>query len=501
MPDTLVRRGEHPGGEAEDRADVDVLARARGAPGPVVAPAGERAEHGHQLARALGQLVVHARRHLAVALAGEQAVGHHAVQARAQLLGRDAGQHALQLDEAARAGGQIADDQQRPLVADEVEGASVRRPLVVWMALGGRDWGHYGTSPNRRSLDGRRVGRIARQRGIRFDSVDIWRIDTERNPVDTIRKFPPGQSLKRAALDAARVRGNTSKTKDEQMGDVIRLAERRAARRTRNTPQRTRRRGSSSCSTSVVRSRTSPPSGSSARSTTWCGRRRALTSLTLRLGRGDPDADARRAAASPPSSARASCGCRSCGPSATPLRCPPRCARPPTRPSRAAARRSCSRPAGSRSAAASTSTTRRSSPRRPRRPASAWTAACRRSATSRATARSKAPGGTCWPPAPTGCRRCGSGVSLFWGENRVAEAAAAARHAGRAGCGPRLSLRRDEARQDAGVDLLHRVLRLRRGSRGGSGPRGRTRAAAARGPRQVVGARCRIHAGDASRAP
>ena len=76
---------------------------ARAGPGPVVAPARERAEHRHQLARALGQLVVDARRHLAVALAGEQAVGDHAVQARAQLLGRDPGQHALQLDEAARA--------------------------------------------------------------------------------------------------------------------------------------------------------------------------------------------------------------------------------------------------------------------------------------------------------------------------------------------------------------------------------------------------------------
>ena len=132
------RRLEQPGREAEDRADVDVLARAGRAPRPVVAPAGERAEHGHQLARALGQLVVDARRHLAVALAGEQAVGDHAVEARAQLLGRDPREHALELDEATRARGEVAHDQQRPLVADEVERPRIRRPLVIRMTLGGR---------------------------------------------------------------------------------------------------------------------------------------------------------------------------------------------------------------------------------------------------------------------------------------------------------------------------------------------------------------------------
>ena len=111
---------------------------ARCGPRPVVAPLGERAEHGHQLARALGQLVVDARRYLAVALAREQAVGDHAVEARAQLLGRDAGQHALQLDEATRACGEVADDQQRPLVADQIEGPRIWGPLVIRMTLGGR---------------------------------------------------------------------------------------------------------------------------------------------------------------------------------------------------------------------------------------------------------------------------------------------------------------------------------------------------------------------------
>ena len=51
-----------------------------------------------------------------------------------------------------------------------------------------------------------------------------------------------------------------------------------------------------------------------------------------------------------------------------------------------------------------------------------------------ATARSTPRGAACWPRAPTGCRRCGSASSLFWGEHRIDEAAAAARHlAARAG--------------------------------------------------------------------
>ena len=138
------RRLEHAGREAEDGADVDVLARARRRPRPVIAPAGERADDRHQLARALGELVVHPRRDLAVTLTGQQAVGHHPVQARAELLGRDARQHALELDEAPRSGRQVADDQQRPLVAHQVEGARVRRPLVVRMPLGGRDVWYLG---------------------------------------------------------------------------------------------------------------------------------------------------------------------------------------------------------------------------------------------------------------------------------------------------------------------------------------------------------------------
>src|SRR5207302_723184 len=101
-------------------------------------PPGELTEHGHKLACTLGQLVVDPRWHLAVALAGQHPVSDHPVQAGAELLGRDTRQYALQLDEPAGARSQIADDQQRPLVADEVERSRVRRPLVVWVAFGRR---------------------------------------------------------------------------------------------------------------------------------------------------------------------------------------------------------------------------------------------------------------------------------------------------------------------------------------------------------------------------
>ena len=45
------------------------------------------------------QRVFHPRRHLTEPLAGQHAVGHHAVQARPQLLGGDAREHALELHE------------------------------------------------------------------------------------------------------------------------------------------------------------------------------------------------------------------------------------------------------------------------------------------------------------------------------------------------------------------------------------------------------------------
>ena len=134
------RRGgsSRPGARRKIAPTLTSSPGARRGPRPVVAPLRERAEHRHQVARALGQLVVDARRHLAVALTREQAVGDHPVQARAQLLRGDAGQHALQLDEAPRAGGEVADDQQRPLVADKIERACIGGPLVIRVTLGGR---------------------------------------------------------------------------------------------------------------------------------------------------------------------------------------------------------------------------------------------------------------------------------------------------------------------------------------------------------------------------
>ena len=54
------------------------------------------------------------------------------------------GQHALQLDEPPRTGGEVTDDEKRPLVADEVERAGVGRPLVVGVALWRGDGGDGG---------------------------------------------------------------------------------------------------------------------------------------------------------------------------------------------------------------------------------------------------------------------------------------------------------------------------------------------------------------------
>ena len=42
----------------------------------------------------------------------------------------------MQFDEPARSGGKIADDEQRPFVAYEIEGARIGRPLVVGVTFG-----------------------------------------------------------------------------------------------------------------------------------------------------------------------------------------------------------------------------------------------------------------------------------------------------------------------------------------------------------------------------
>ncbi len=134
-----------PGAEISPGASLKIAPRStdsvrpRRAPCPLVAPPGQLAEDRHQLARPRRELVVHARRNLAVALAGEHAVGDHPVQPRAELLGRDPGKDPLELDEPAWTGGEIADDQKRPFVADKVERPGVRRPLIVGMAF---RWGY-----------------------------------------------------------------------------------------------------------------------------------------------------------------------------------------------------------------------------------------------------------------------------------------------------------------------------------------------------------------------
>ena len=100
-------------------------------------------------------------------------------------------------------------------------------------------------------------------------------------------------------------------------------------------------------------------------------------------------------------------------------------------PSAAAPRRSCSPPAGWRSAAATTSTTPRSSPRRPRPPASPSTTRSRPPASVRRDgADGAAPRCGCWRRAPTRCRRCVVGRTLFGGEHRL-------RRGGRGGRGRR----------------------------------------------------------------
>ena len=55
------------------------------------------------------------------------------------------GQDALELDEPARAGSEITDDEQRPFVTDQIEGARVRRPLVVGVTF--RWWNRWYERP------------------------------------------------------------------------------------------------------------------------------------------------------------------------------------------------------------------------------------------------------------------------------------------------------------------------------------------------------------------
>ena len=407
VPSSAGRRLEQAGREAEDRADVDVLAGTRRAPRPVVAPARERAEHRHQLARALGQLVVDARRHLAVALARQQAVGDHAVQPRAQLLGRDAGQHPLQLDEPARAGGEVTDDQQRPLVAHEVERAGVRRPLVVRVTLGGWDgWdgsppcaagGDWAEASIPRSCDicsGPECGASSRTR-----VVVCCRRGRRRSPLGTSR---PRMG----------------------MGELIDLAQRSARRAAPDTERRAGARASCSSTSRCPFTYLAAERVERAFDARRRGRRRrehAARALARRR-LGDGRARARRGRARAPR-----CGCRSCGPSASPMAVPARDARRGTRGRAGPRRRVRARGGAAR-------VLRRLRPRRPRDPGRggggrrppARRRACARRATRGATARWRRRAAACWRRAPTGCPRCASGARCSGARSACGAAAAAA---------------------------------------------------------------------------
>src|SRR5919202_456573 len=90
------------------------------------APGGERVDGRAERAAAVGQLVLDARRALAVGAAFDEAFALQALQALGQDVGRDLLGRIEKLAETALAGQQVADHQQRPAIADHVEGAGDR---------------------------------------------------------------------------------------------------------------------------------------------------------------------------------------------------------------------------------------------------------------------------------------------------------------------------------------------------------------------------------------
>ena len=124
--------GEHVGQQPEDLADRDLFARL--GPGPEVAdsPACELDDDREERLAGGRELVFHARRELAVALARDESELEHLLQVARQDTGADPGQAGAQTGLAQGAVGERAKDQQRPLVADRERGACERRPLVVF---------------------------------------------------------------------------------------------------------------------------------------------------------------------------------------------------------------------------------------------------------------------------------------------------------------------------------------------------------------------------------
>ena len=216
----------------------------------------------------------------------------------------------------------------------------------------------------------------------------------------------------------------------------------------------------SSSSISPARSRISRPSGSSGRSTRSPGRPASARRCSRAAWPTTPSGRGRVRAR--PSAAPPSCGCRSCGPSASRARCRPRCASPRLR-RRGGARR------GVRAGRDAARVLRRLRPRRPRDPRRGGggrghrrsTTACAPRATSPATAR--------WPATAAllaaGADRLPAlrvGRALFWGEQRVRGArggVGARRRPRRCAGGPRRPLRARRAREDLRVERVDRLGR------------------------------------------
>ena len=91
---------------------------------PAHAVAAHVLDQRHQRLALLGERVLDPRRHLGEGVAGDDALRFQRPQAQRERARADPLERALQLAEAARALGQVADDQEGPLAADDVGGAT-----------------------------------------------------------------------------------------------------------------------------------------------------------------------------------------------------------------------------------------------------------------------------------------------------------------------------------------------------------------------------------------
>ena len=167
--------------------------------------------------------------------------------------------------------------------------------------------------------------------------------------------------------------------------------------------------------------------------------------------------------------------------------------RRPTRPSRAAARAFVLAAARLAFCGGFDLDDPRSWPRRPPPRASAGRTACTPRGDARPRRRDRGGGPrACWRRAPTGCRRCASGARCSGASSASATPRRAVRAVGRrrsraGGSGRRYGLT-SPARICASIaSTVSGLTRRPRISARGSGPRGRTRAAAGRGPRRTCG--------------